>query len=97
LWIQLRKILTAKNRLFGAKHPLGFYALQQEWNNLIVDIYGEKFRGKSKPTRIKGGTLFIECASSIWANELRLKGKLLLQLVTKKFKDVPVKKLNFHG
>lgn len=89
------KILPSKIRQFGLERELEFKKLTKEWEGIISDSLGEKFKNKSKPLKLKNKFLTVRCQNSVWANEFQIKEKLILKTIEKKFKNLELEKMRF--
>lgn len=95
--IPIQKILPQKLRSLGLEGAMNFAELQEKWDRTLSQALGEGFQKKSRPVKIKNKILFVDCSNSVWANELQMKEKDILQKLKKSFKDLAVEKIKFSG
>jgi predicted nucleic acid-binding Zn ribbon protein len=67
----------------------------EEFKEQICERWGKQVLKRVTPKYLKRGTLTIEAKDSVFAAELRLKEKNLLDELNKKYEKAVVKKLRF--
>lgn len=79
----------------GLEKMIRFSELQQKWDGIISQALGGHFQKKSQPLKIKDEVLLADCLNSVWANELQMKEKIILEKIKKAFKGITVEKIKF--
>lgn len=93
--IQIKKILPAKLRRLGLEKAMRFSELQKKWDRMISQALGGHFQKKSRPLKIKNEVLLVHCLNSVWANELQMKERIILEKIRKAFRDIVVERIKF--
>jgi len=65
----------------------------EEFDKLMVDIWGEKIKNQAQTMYLKDEILTIACLSPVISQELKLKEKELIDKINKKFENIIVDKL----
>lgn len=67
----------------------------------IMEIWGqvvpEKIKKNTAPIKVKGGTLFVATKSAVWANELTLLKKDLMDKINQAAGKKTIKDIKFQG
>lgn len=77
------------------EEAMNFANLQEKWDQTLGQALGADFQKKSRPVKIKNKILFVECLNSVWANELQMKEKIILEKIKGKLKKISVEKIKF--
>lgn len=91
----IKKLLPQKLRSLGLEGAMNFAKLQEKWDQTLGQALGAGFQKKSRPLKIKKEVLLVDCLNSVWANELQMKEKIILEKIKKAFKDIAVEKIKF--
>ena len=92
-WIPVGKILPEKISALKLEEAMSLWGLRKDWDEILIGTLGPKWQKKTKPIKLKNKVLIIACRNSVWANELQLKEKLLLNKIRNKVKEI--EKLKF--
>jgi predicted nucleic acid-binding Zn ribbon protein len=85
-----RPLSGAINRLVDSLAPTDPVArVAGAWPSLV----GEAMAKHTKPVALKGGELKIECASSVYAQELELLSRKVIKALTERIPEAPVTSL----
>jgi len=92
---KILKILSPKIKAWGLEKGFLKAQLYRQWDDLISNSLGEKFKKKSQPLKISRDTLIVSCLNPLWANEFFLQSQILLNFLEKKFPKLKIKKIKF--
>ena len=87
-WTSIKKILPRKINALKLEKITKLQRLNQEWDEILSSLLGQGWQKKSKPIGLKNKVLIIACRNSVWANELQLKEKILLNKIRHQFKEI---------
>ncbi len=85
MWFSLKKIIPFTIEKLGINKKKEQLKIFDIWNTII----NCKYQNKTTPFNLKGDILFIKCANSILANELKLnEKKILLDINDKRIQQI---------
>lgn len=91
----IRRIIVSKIKGLGLEKAFLFGRLQTSWDGILKECLDEQFCGKSRPLRISGASLTVDCLNSVWASEMRFKEEDLLKAIQDNIKQMKIEKINF--
>lgn len=95
MWISLKSLIpTAASRL-NMKKQVGEGEICVLWSRMAVRLLGKQSEERFKPVAFKNKTLFIKCPSSVWANELQMRQRELVEKLNQSAGVIKVEKINF--
>lgn len=95
MWVSIQKILPSKKRSLGLEASFAIYTLQARWDQIIGAILGPAFQKKAKPMKIKDKVLLVDCLNSIWANEMQMKEKIIMERLKRSFPKMGIERIKF--
>jgi len=93
MWIEVKKILPFYINKLGLGPVLEFNRLFVNWDKILVEIFEENYRNKSKPISLKDKVLEVDCLNSIWASELRFKQAKIIKKINQDFNKEIVREI----
>jgi len=81
VWTKIKKIIPQKARRFGLDNELKILNLKNDWDKIIIEALGDKFRKKSEIINLKSDILYVRCKNAMWAGELQIKKEKLLGVI----------------
>ena len=93
MWTKIKKIIPQKAIRLGIDKEVKFFNIKNEWDGIITDALGSKFKKKSETVNLKSGVLYVRCRNAIWANEFQIKKDKILAIIQKN--KVPIKQIKF--
>jgi len=93
VWTKIKKIIPQKALKLGIDKEVKFFNIKSEWDGIIIEALGIKFKKKSETVNLKNGVLYVRCRNAIWANEFQIKKDKILAIIQKN--KVPVKQIKF--
>ena len=94
-WVLIKKILSKKIKSLNLEGAMKLNRLQQDWDKILSVSLGKNYLKRSRPIKLKNKVLFVACYNSVWANELRLKEKILIEKNEYKFKEIGIESIKF--
>lgn len=91
----LKSLFARQIKKLGLTKEIAKKKIFDEWENIIVEVVGEKAQNKSKPLFVKNKILFIDCLNSVWAAELQARAQQILEKIHQQFGDKIVKGIRF--
>ena len=95
MWTTIKKILPFNVNKLGLGEILEFNEICNNWDKILDNFFGVRFKNKSKPVSLKNKVLIVDCLNSIWASELQLKQPKIIEAVNKKFGKDIIEKIKF--
>jgi len=95
VWTSIQKILPQKRRALGLDSAFEIFNLRKKWDDILGALISPGFRQKSKPIKAINRVLLVDCLNSIWANELQMKEKIILDKIKNLFPGIRVEKIRF--
>lgn len=93
MWIKIKKIIPQKARRFGLDNELKILNLKNDWDKMVVEALGDKFKKKSETVNLKNDILYIRCQNAIWAGEFQIRKESLLEIIKKN--KINIKQIKF--
>ncbi len=93
MWIKIKKIIPQKARRFGLDNELKILNLKNDWDKIVVEALGDKFKKKSETVNLKNDILYIRCQNAIWAGEFQIRKESLLGAI--KSQKINIKQIKF--
>jgi len=93
--IQIKKILPAKLRRLGLEKAVEFEKMRHDWDGILSAAVDPAWQKKSRPLKIKNEVLLVHCLNSVWANELQMKERIILEKIRKAFRNIVVERIKF--
>ncbi len=94
-WVKIKKIIPPKIKFLGMEKDFKILKLKKDWDNLLGQWLGEKFKQKAKIIKNDKKTLFVSCRNAVWANEFYLKQKTILSQLKKNGWEIEMIKFSF--
>ncbi|MBI4709323.1 MAG: DUF721 domain-containing protein [Candidatus Portnoybacteria bacterium] len=95
MWVTLKKILPFTINKLNLGPVLEFNQLALGWDKILVELFGEVYRNKTKPVSFKDKVLIVDCLNSIWASDLQLKQIRIIQHLNQLFGKELIEKMRF--
>lgn len=92
-WISIKKILAQKIITLKLGDAMSLRRLRKDWDEILGNALGGEWQGETKPVKLKNKILVIICKNSVWANELRLKEKILLKEIHSRVREIVIEKI----
>jgi len=93
VWVKIKKIIPQKARRFGLDNELKILNLKNDWNKIVAEALGNKFKEKSETVNLKSDILYVRCKNAIWAGELQIRKEKLLETI--KDHKIKIKQIKF--
>jgi len=91
----INKILAPKIKALGLEKGFAVARLYRQWDGVVAEALGEKFKKKSQPFKLSRDFLIISCLNSLWANEFQLRADSLRRALEEKYPKIKIKNLRF--
>ena len=75
---------------------LRFKKLKDDWDAIVEDSLGEKFKNRSKPFQLKNKFFMVRCKNSVWTNEFQIKENLIFKTIKKRFRSLVLERIKFR-
>lgn len=93
MWIKIKKIIPQKAKRLGLDNELKILNLKNDWDKIVVEALGDKFKKKSETVNLKSDVLYIRCQNAIWAGEFQIRKEDLLGVI--KNRGINIKQIKF--
>ncbi len=93
MWTKIKKIIPHKAKRFGLDDELRILNLKNDWDKIVTEALGDKFKKKSETINLKSDILYVRCQNAIWAGEFQLKKNKLLEII--KNHKINIKQIRF--
>jgi hypothetical protein len=93
VWVKIKKIIPQKAKRFGIDNELKIINLKNDWDKIVIDALGDKFKKKSETVNLKNNILYIRCKNAIWASEFQIKKEKLIEFIKKN--KINIKQIKF--
>jgi predicted nucleic acid-binding Zn ribbon protein len=93
VWTKIKKIIPQKAKRFGLDNELKIINLKNDWDRLVAEALGDKFKKRSETVNLKDGILYIRCQNSVWAGEFQIRKEKLLGAI--KNQKINIKQIRF--
>jgi predicted nucleic acid-binding Zn ribbon protein len=97
MWTSIQKIIPRKVKELGLEQAMSLAKLQKDWDEILKPTLPAIFKKKSEPIKIYHRVLFVRCQNSVWAAELQIKEKIILEEIKKWQRDLSVQKIKFFA
>lgn len=95
MWISIKRILPYIINRLGLEKQIEIGQVCSLWSDLVIRIYGQNYKDKSKPLYLKNKTLFISCPNSVWANEFQLRQEEISKEINQRLGQQKIEKVRF--
>lgn len=93
--ISLKHLLADSVRKAGISDQVGAAVICDQFNEVVVEVLGEKVRGKAKALYVKNRTLTVAVLSSVMGQEIKLHESEMLAKLNAKAGRLEVERLRF--
>lgn len=93
MWTKIKKIIPDKAKRFGIDNELKILNLKNDWNKIVIEALGIKFKNKSETINLKSDILYVRCQNAIWAGEFQIRKEKLLEVI--KSQKINIKQIRF--
>jgi len=93
VWTKIKKIIPDKARRFGIDNELKILNLKNDWDKIVIEALGVKFKNKSETINLKSDILYVRCQNAIWAGEFQMRKEKLLEVI--KSQKINIKQIRF--
>ncbi|MAF13396.1 MAG: hypothetical protein CMI53_00680 [Parcubacteria group bacterium] len=93
--INLKNLLDKSIKKAGISKNLEAFKILDEFNGVIESIFGEAVRKKIKPLMVEDGTLSVACLSSVLAEKIKTKERIILEELNRPYRAKVVVHLKF--
>lgn len=93
MWTKIKKIIPDKARRFGIDNELKILNLKNDWDKIVIEALGVKFKNKSETINLKSDILYVRCQNAIWAGEFQMRKEKLLEVI--KSQKINIKQIRF--
>jgi len=93
VWTKIKKIIPDKARRFGIDDELKILNLKNDWDKIVIEALGVKFKNKSETINLKSDILYVRCQNAIWAGEFQMRKEKLLEVI--KSQKIKIKQIRF--
>lgn len=93
MWTKIKKIIPQKAKRFGLDNELKILNLKNDWDKIVVEALGQKFKKKSETINLKSDVLYVRCQNAIWAGEFQIRKEKLLEII--KSQKINIKQIRF--
>ena len=93
MWTRIKKKIPQKAKRFGLDNELKILNLKNDWDKIVVEALGDKFKKKSETTNLKSDILYVRCQNAIWAGEFQLRREKLFEAI--KNHKINIKQIKF--
>ncbi len=91
----LKNLLAESIQRTGAAKEINAAVICNEFDKIMLEIFGDKAKNKVKAQYIKNGTLTVAVLSSVWGQEIKLNEQEILEKLQKKVGINEVVRLRF--
>ncbi|MDD2730844.1 MAG: DUF721 domain-containing protein [Candidatus Portnoybacteria bacterium] len=89
------RILAFKIKALGLEKGFAMARLYRQWDEVVGQSLGGKFKKKSQPLKLSRDFLIVGCANSLWASEFQLRAVSLQRVLAEQFPEIKIKNLRF--
>lgn len=82
--IQIKDLLAESVQRTGAAKQINAVIVCNEFDKIMLEIFGHRVKNKVKAQYIKNGTLTVAVLSSVWGQEIKLHEPEILEKLQKK-------------
>lgn len=93
MWTKIKKIIPDKAKRFGIDSELKILNLKNDWDKIVVESLGNKFRKKSEAINLKSDILYVRCRNAIWAGEFQIRKEKILENIRNR--KINIKQIKF--
>jgi len=93
--IPIKNLLAESVQRTGAAREINAAVICNEFDKIMLEIFGDKAKNKVKAQYIKNGTLTVAVLSSVWGQEIKLHEQEILEKLQKKVGINKVVRLRF--
>ena len=91
----ISKFLAQRIKQSGFSQQVKTSLIIEEFNKLIIKIFGANLSKKIRPLYMKDNILTVACLSSVMAQEINFKKAEIIEKINKKFSSIAVKDIKF--
>jgi predicted nucleic acid-binding Zn ribbon protein len=91
----LKNLIQQSVSRAGISKEVGAAVICNEFDKIMLEIFGDKAKNKVKAQYIKNGTLTVAVLSSVWGQEIKLHEQEILEKLQKKVGINKVVRLRF--
>lgn len=83
MWTKIKKIIPQKAKRFGLENNLEILNLKRDWDKMVGEALGDKFKKRSEAINFKDHILYVRCQNATWAGEFQIKKEKLMDIIKK--------------
>jgi len=91
----LKNLLPESIQKAGIAKQVGAAVVCNEFDKIMLEIFGDKVKNKVKAQYVKNGTLTVAVLSSVWGQEIKLHEQEILEKLRQKVGENKVERLRF--
>lgn len=95
MWTAIKKIIPFNINKLGLGSMVEAGEIFLNWEKIVSDVMGEKYKSKCRPVSLKNKVLIVDCLNSCWASEFQLRQAEIIEKTNRRMKKNSVEKIRF--